>query len=149
MQKLNLPDYDLKLYQEDDKLFVFDPFRKKKLLLTPEEHVRQMFAQYLVKEHKFPASLLAMEYSLTLNKMQKRCDILVFDHHARPYLLVECKAPDVKITQAVFDQIARYNLVFKVEYLIVTNGLQHFSARVDYDNSNVDFMKEFPEAPGL
>jgi len=144
MQKLNLPAYDLRLKREDGKEHVFDSFRGKWLILTPEEHVRQIFAHYLVNELNFPISLMAMEYSLRLNKLHRRCDIIVFDRAGNPLLLVECKAPEVKVTQAVFDQISRYNMVFNVNYLVVTNGLQHYCCKVDYENKKVDFLESIP-----
>lgn len=144
MQLLNLPSYDLKTHEEDGKKYIFDPFRSKYLVLTPEENVRQHFARYLVEELSYPASLMMSEYSLTLNKMNKRCDLIVFDRAGKPLVLVECKAPEVKISQAVFDQVARYNLVFKVSYLMVSNGLKHYCCKIDFDSGKIDFLKTMP-----
>jgi hypothetical protein len=144
MQKLNLPEYDLKTKEESGKTLVFDPFRSRYLVYTPEEHVRQHFAMFLIKERGFPATLITTEYALKLNKMSKRCDILVFNRDRQPVVLVECKSPKVKITQEVFDQVARYNMVFRVSYLMVTNGLSHFCCRVDFVSGNVEFMDEIP-----
>ncbi len=123
---------------------VFDPFRSKYLVMTPEEQVRQLFARFLVEEKKYPASLMATEYALTLNKMSKRCDILVFDRNGQPVVLVECKSPDVKIGREVFDQVARYNMVFKVAYLLITNGLKHYCCRVDHQAGSVEFLDDIP-----
>lgn len=145
MQKLNLPQYDLKLKTMEGKTMVFDPFRSKYLVLTPEENVRQHFAQYLILEKAFPGSLMMTEYSLSLNSMKKRCDIIVFNTSRQPVVLVECKSPDIKITQDVFDQVARYNVVFKVKYLIVSNGLKHYCCRINFDSGIIDFLSEIPE----
>lgn len=144
MQKLNLPEYDLKLKQEGGRTLVFDPFRSKYLVMTPEEQVRQLFARYLVEEKQYPASLMATEYALVLNKMSKRCDILVFDRNGKPVVLVECKSPDVRIGREVFDQVARYNMVFKVAYLLITNGLKHYCCRVDHQAGSVEFLDDIP-----
>ena len=124
---------------------VLDSFRSRYLVLTPEEYVRQQFARFLIEERGFPASLMATEYSLTLNRMTKRCDILVFNRDRHPVVLVECKAPSVRIGQQVFDQVARYNMVFRVNYLMVTNGMQHYCCRVDFQTGKVEFMKEIPD----
>jgi hypothetical protein len=144
MQKLNLPEYDLKLKEESGRTLVFDPFRSKYLVMTPEEQVRQLFARYLVEEKQYPASLMATEYALTLNKMSKRCDILVFDRKGHPVVLVECKSPDVRIGREVFDQVARYNMVFRVAYLLITNGLKHYCCRVDHQAGSVEFLDDIP-----
>jgi hypothetical protein len=144
MQKLNLPEYDLKLKEESGRTLVFDPFRSKYLVMTPEEQVRQLFARYLVEEKQYPASLMATEYALTLNKMSKRCDILVFDRKGHPVVLVECKSPDVRIGREVFDQVARYNMVFRVAYLLITNGLKHYCCRVDHQAGTVEFLDDIP-----
>ena len=144
MQKLNLPEYDLKLKEQSGRKMVFDPFRSKYLVLTPEEYVRQLFARYLVEERKFPASLMATEYSLTLNTMSKRCDIIAFDRQGKPLMLVECKSPEVNITSDVFDQVARYNVVFKVSFLLVTNGMKHYCCRVEHQTGKVEFLTDIP-----
>src|ERR1039457_6927984 len=126
MKTLSLPPYQFKLKEAGLRTQIFDVIRKKYVVLTPEEWVRQNFLQYLIQEKKFPALLISVEAGLKYNQLQKRMDVLVYDKHGNPYLMVECKAPEVKITQDVFDQIARYNLVFKVKYLVVTNGMHHF-----------------------
>ncbi|MCF8224511.1 MAG: type I restriction enzyme HsdR N-terminal domain-containing protein [Bacteroidales bacterium] len=144
MQKLNLPDYDFRIKEESGKQMIFDPFRKKYLLLTPEENVRQHFARYLIEEKDFPSTLMTTEYGLELNRMHKRCDIIVFNRSLKPAALVECKAPGIKITNDVFDQVARYNLVFHVKYLFVTNGMQHYSCKVNFATGKVDFLSSIP-----
>ncbi|MFH0758074.1 MAG: type I restriction enzyme HsdR N-terminal domain-containing protein [Bacteroidota bacterium] len=144
MLNLNLPEYDFQQRAEDGKTFVLDPFRKRYVVLSPEEEVRQRFARFLVEERGYPASLIQTEYSLKLNKMVRRCDILVHKPAGVPSVLVECKAPVIKISQSAFDQAARYNLVFRVRYLMLTNGMKHYCCRVDFDTSQVEFIDRIP-----
>ena len=145
MQKLNLPTYNFKLKSSENKTLIFDKFRKKYLVLTPEEWVRQHFIHFLVDEKKYPTSLIAIEKQLTINNRKKRTDILVFNNEGNHDIIVECKAPSIKITQDTFDQIARYNLKLKANYLIVTNGLEHFYCKMDFVNENYVFLKEIPD----
>ncbi len=149
MQKLNLPEYDLKLKNESGRIMVFDPFREKYVVLSPEELVRQQFARFLVEERSFPGKLMVTEYALKLNRMAKRCDILAFDRNGLPVALVECKAPGVKITQDVFDQVARYNVVFRVGYLMVTNGMNHYCCKIDFQTGSIGFLADIPFFPDL
>lgn len=142
---LNLPPYPFKLHQTDGVIFIFDELRKKDLVLTPEEWVRQHFIKYLIIQKKYPKTLIKLEGGLKLNKLQKRTDIVVFDKTGVPEVLVECKATSVKITQAVFDQAARYNMIHKVKYLVISNGLQHYCCVMDYDNESYQFLQELPE----
>jgi len=144
MRKLNLPAYDFRYRTEGGISKVLDVYRKRFVVLTPEEEVRQRFARYLVEEKGFPAALVMTEYSLKLNKMSRRCDILVHKPAGSPAVLVECKASEVNITQAVFDQAARYNMVFKVKYLMVTNGLKHYCCEIDFENEKVSFLSDIP-----
>jgi hypothetical protein len=144
MRKLNLPAYDFRYRTEGENRFVLDVYRKRFVRLTPEEEVRQRFARYLVEERGFPASLIMTEYALKVNKLSRRCDILVHKPAGHPALLVECKAPEVPISQATFDQVARYNLAFKVSYLIVTNGLKHYCCRVDFETGKIIFLDQIP-----
>ena len=145
MQKLNLPEYKLKLRKENDKPFVFDIFRKKYVSLTPEEWVRQQFAQYLINELNYPPNLIATEYSLKVNLLAKRCDIVAFNRKGEAIVIVECKSTAVDITQDVFDQIATYNMKLNVKLLIVTNGLKHYCCITNKNNSSYTFMKSIPE----
>lgn len=145
MQKLNLPTYSFKLKSKENKTLIFDKFRKKYVILTPEEWVRQHVALYLLEEKKYPISLISVEKQLTINNLKKRSDILVFNTFGTPEIIVECKAPSVKITQETFDQIARYNLKLKANYLIVTNGLVHFFCQMDFDNESYVFLEEIPD----
>jgi len=145
MQALNLPTYNFRIRESNNKAEIFDDIRKKFVALTPEEWVRQNFIEWLKKEKNFPASLIAVEMGLKLNKMQKRSDVVVYNRSAEPALIVECKAPDVKIKQDVFDQIARYNMTLKVNYLIVTNGLDHYCCLIDHEKGEYQFLKEIPD----
>ncbi|MGK0235753.1 MAG: hypothetical protein ACI9EK_002293 [Psychroserpens sp.] len=145
MQKLNLPTYNFKFKSSENKTLIFDKLRKKYMVLTPEEWVRQHFVYFLIEEKKYPISLIALEKQLTINNRKKRTDILVFNTAGNPEIIVECKAPSIKITQATFDQIARYNLKLKATYLIVTNGLEHFYCKMDFENETYIFLKEVPD----
>lgn len=142
---LNLPPYPFKLTQKAQQIFIFDELRKKNLVLTPEEWVRQHFVQFLIKEKKYPRTLIKLEGGLTLNNLQKRTDIVVFNREGTPNILVECKATSVKIDQTVFDQAARYNFIHRVNYLVVTNGIQHYFCQMDYTNNSYLFIEEIPE----
>jgi hypothetical protein len=145
MQILNLPEYDFRQTERDGKILVLDPFRKRYVAFTPEEEVRQRFARYLIEELEYPQSLIQTEFSLKLNEMVRRCDILIHKPAGSPAVLVECKAPGVKINQEAFDQAARYNLVFKVKYLLVTNGIKHYCCKVNFETRKVDFLKGIPK----
>lgn len=144
---LNLPPYPFKIKQVDDTTFIYDVIRKKYLVLTPEEWVRQHFVQYLIVEKKYPKTLIRLEGGLILNSLQKRTDIVVFNSKGEKILMVECKAPTIKITQKVFDQIARYNMVHKINLLTVTNGLQHYFCEIDFNTINYRFLDHLPEYP--
>ncbi|MEO9570278.1 MAG: type I restriction enzyme HsdR N-terminal domain-containing protein [Polaribacter sp.] len=144
MQKLNLPNYKFKLKSSENKTLIFDNLRKKYLVLTPEEWVRQHFVQFLVDEKKYPTSLIAIEKQLTINNRKKRTDILIFNKEGKHDIIVECKAPKIKITQDTFDQIARYNLKLKANYLIITNGLEHFYCKMDFENETYIFLRDIP-----
>ena len=144
MQVLNLPTYQFKLKNDGARTQIFDSIRKKYVALTPEEWVRQNFLQYLIQDKNFPSSLIAVEVGLKYNQLQKRLDVLVYDKQGSPYLMVECKAPEVKITQEVFDQIARYNMIFKVKYLVVSNGINHFCCMMDYNANSYSYLEGIP-----
>jgi len=144
MQTFDLPSYSFKVIDENGKKLIFDEIRKKFVSLTPEEWVRQHFIKYLIIEKKYPASLFTVESSLKLNKMNKRCDAIVYNSCGKPMLIVECKSPDVPLNQAVFDQIARYNMVYKVRYLIVTNGKNHFVCKINFTDSSFVFLEDIP-----
>lgn len=143
MDKLNLPDYLPMLRVNTAKKQILDPLRRKYVALTPEEWVRQNLVQHLLALG-YPMGLIAVEQPITLNGLQKRCDIVVYNRQAAPCMIVECKAPQVAVTQKVFDQIAVYNIKLNVEYLIVSNGLQHFCCKIDKLTRNVEFLTDFP-----
>lgn len=142
---LNLPSYPLRIKQENTGTYIFDEIRKKFLLLTPEEWVRQNLVQFLIRDKKYPRSLIKLEGGLKLNSLQKRSDILLFNNLGEKILLVECKAPIVRITQDTFDQIARYNFIHRVQWLLVSNGLQHFCCEIDFEKETYRFVEELPE----
>jgi len=141
---LNLSPHNFKISERDGVYFIFDEIRKKHLVLTPEEWVRQHFINHLTKEKKFPATLLQIEGGLSLNQTRKRSDILVYDQFGHKIMVIECKAPSVPITQLTFDQAARYNSVYKARWLVVTNGLQHYYAKIDHENGQFFFVEELP-----
>lgn len=142
--KLNLPAYEFQTQKDGDDISIFDRLRKKFVVLTPEENVRQHFVEYLIKERAFPAGLMNNEIAIVQNGIKRRCDTVVFDRTGEPLMIVEYKAPHVKITQEVFNQIYRYNLVLKVKYLVVTNGMVNYCCKVDYENRRCHFLPNIP-----
>ena len=144
MENLNFPVYDFRYTERENKKYIFDIIRKKYVLLTPEEWVRQNFIRYLLEEKGYIQSLVRVEMFFKLNRLSKRADIALFDRNGKPKVLVECKSPKVAISQVVFEQVARYNLSFKVDFLIVTNGIQHFCCKMDYEKKSYTFLKEIP-----
>ena len=144
MQALNLPTYSFKIKSEDGLEYIFDQFRKKYVRLTPEEWVRQNFTHYLVDEKSYPASRIILEKALKVNNIIKRCDIVVYNDSGQPSLIVECKSPDIKIKQETFEQVSIYNITFKVEFLIITNGLKHYCCKVDFATHKVELINEIP-----
>ena len=145
MQKLNLPEYTFRTKTEDGKPFIFDGIRKKFVVLTPEEWVRQNFIQYLKSEKKYPETLMAVEKQISVNNNQRRFDLLIYTRNGQPHLIAEFKAPNIKITQETFDQVVRYNMTLKVERVIVSNGLQHFACEIDYIKNSYTYLPEIPE----
>ena len=145
MIALNLQPYNYKLKNSENKTYIFDVIRKKYVLLTPEEWVRQHVVHFLINEKGYPKSLINVEKQLYLNNLKKRTDIIVFSKTGTPFIIVECKAPSVKITQKTFDQISRYNLKLKAKYLMVTNGLAHYFAELDSQNECFNFLKDIPK----
>lgn len=141
---LNLPVYDVRTKEREGKTMVYDSFRQRYVRLTPEEHVRQQFAHYLVDAHRVPAGLVAIEQPVDVNGQTQRADVVVYDRQARPLLLVECKAPGHPIQQSVFDQASRYNLALGAPFLIVTNGHEHYACRIDRREGRADFLADLP-----
>lgn len=144
MYALNLPTYKFRIKSTKNKYEIFDIVRKKYVILTPEEWVRQHLIHYLIEEKKYPISLIAVEKQLTINKLTKRTDILVFNTDGLPHIIVECKSPAIKISQNTFDQIARYNLKLNANFLIVSNGLEHFNCKMDIENEAYLFLETIP-----
>ena len=149
MQDLNFPEYQFRYKKEGENLLIFDSIRKKHVVLTPEEWVRQNMVQFLIHEKNVPTSLIHIEMSLKYNTLKKRGDIVIFNNLGKPLLIVECKSPNIAITQSVFDQIARYNFTLKVNFLIVTNGIDHFCCKIDFENNNYSFLTEVPNYQDL
>lgn len=145
MQQLNLPDYDFRIIVKKGKNFILDRIRRRYVLLTPEEWVRQNFIEYLIKEKNYPESLMAVEKQISMNGKLFRFDLLVYHRIGQPFLVAEFKAPYVKITQEAFDQVVRYNMTLRVERVVVSNGLQHFACEIDYENNDYRFLKEVPQ----
>jgi len=147
MYKLNLPDFNLNIRKEDGKVWIFDIIRKKYIILTPEEWVRQHFIHYLINHLKYPKSLFRIEGSLTYNKLQKRSDIVIHDREGRPWMLVECKAPNIKLTQKAFNQVAVYNMTIGARFVAVTNGLVQycFEPGMKGEGDHLSLFPEFPE----
>ena len=145
MQKLNFQLYNFRFKNSENKVSIFDEIRKKFIILTPEEWVRQHVVRYLLEEKKYPKSLINVEKVLSVNGLRKRYDIVVFNPDGSIFVLVECKAPEIKTAQATFDQIARYNLALKAQFLMVTNGHNHYFCQMDFENEKYDFLKELPD----
>ncbi|WP_319502262.1 type I restriction enzyme HsdR N-terminal domain-containing protein [uncultured Draconibacterium sp.] len=144
MYKLNLPEYTFRTKTENGKTLIFDLIRKKFVVLTPEEWVRQNFIQYLIQERNYPQNLMAVEKQIKVNQQQRRFDLLVYQRNGNPHLIAEFKAPNVKITQNAFDQVVRYNMALRVERVVVSNGMQHFACEIDYEKNSYSFLKEIP-----
>jgi hypothetical protein len=143
--QLNFPTYKFKTKREQDINYVFDIIRKKYVILTPEEWVRQHVVHYLITEKKYPPSLIAVERGLNVNGRQKRFDVLAFNKNGQPKLLVECKSPDIEIGKTVFEQIAVYNSQFSAPFLLVTNGFQHITVSYSEGFKDYLFMEEIPD----
>lgn len=139
-----MPEQTFRFKELENKTFIFDDFRKKFVVLTPEEWVRQNFLMYLITELDFPKSLISVEASLKVYQRVKRTDIVVYNNLGNPVLIVECKAPEIKLTEKVFDQIVRYNMALQVNYLVVTNGLDHYCCQIDYEKQTFNFLKTIP-----
>lgn len=144
MLQLNFPRYAFRIKSIKNNYFIYDIVRKKEVVLTPEEWVRQHIVHYLTEEKNYPVSLIAIEKKLTINRLTKRTDILIFNRLGTPEILVECKAPNIKINQNAFDQIARYNMKLNAKFLMVSNGLEHFYCIMDHKNESYQFLRELP-----
>lgn len=145
MLSLNLPVFDIKIRIRNGKKVIFDQIRRRYVALTPEEWVRQHFVSFLIIHKGYPKELMANEMQINLNGMKKRCDTVLYNRNLQPQMIIEYKSPSVPITQAVFDQIMRYNSVLRVEYLLVSNGLQHYCCQMDYQHNRYVFLRDIPD----
>jgi hypothetical protein len=145
MQKLSFPSYCFRFKNSENKAAIFDEIRKKFIILTPEEWVRQHVVQYLLQDKGYPKSYINVEKLIKINDMNKRYDVVVYQPDGSIFLLIECKAPEVTISQQTFDQIARYNLTLKAEFLMVSNGVNHYFCQMDFENEKYVFLKELPD----
>ena len=149
MNELNLPSFDVKVKGTREKPEIFDFLRKRYVALTPEEWVRQHFTHWLVEHKGYPKGLLGNEIALKCGQKTLRCDSILYNKVAEPQMIIEYKAPTVPVTQRVFNQISVYNLLLHVDYLVVSNGLQHYCCRMDYERQTYDFLQEIPDYDGL
>jgi len=147
MYKLNLPEFDYKLKKAEDKIWIFDGIRKKYIVLTPEEWVRQHFIQYLIQQRNYPKTLIKIEGGLVYNQLQKRTDIVVFNREGKPWMIVECKSPDVPLSPATLSQASVYNASLKAEFITVTNGMVHYCANVNWDERKTTLLNDTPFYP--
>ena len=145
MIPLNLPDYEIKLSGTPDKPTIFDVLRRKYIALTPEEWVRQHFIHFMIEQKGYPLSLLANEVKLKIGEKKLRADSVLYSTELKPRMIIEYKAPHINITQKVFDQITVYNMLLHVDYLIVTNGLQHYCCKMDYASKKYLFLKDISD----
>lgn len=145
LRSLSIPYAELKLEEDaEGNLKVFDPIRKKLLMLTPEEFVRQNFVRWISEAYGYPNSLIANEVEIQFNGMKRRCDSVIYDRQCNPLIIVEYKAPDVAITQSTFDQIVRYNMELRAKYLIISNGVNHYCCKIDYIRNTYNFIPVIP-----
>ena len=150
MQALNLPPYEANIKRISGAVKILDILRHKFVALTPEEWVRQHFTHYLIAHKGYPPELMANEVAVSLNGMSRRCDTVVYSREGlKPLMIIEYKRPDVEITQKVFNQICRYNMVLEVEYLVVSNGLKHYCCQVDIKKGGYTFLEDIPDHPNL
>jgi len=149
MQQLNFPPFEFKLRNLNNRQEILDPVRHKFVTLTPEEWVRQHLISYLTHVKGYPVSIIGVEKQLILNKLPKRFDLVIFKRNGTPLLLAECKAPGVEITEKAFDQAARYNMLLQADYFLITNGLEHYPCRIDYENKQYIFIEDVPHFSDL
>ncbi len=149
MNNLNLPSFQYKIKHIENKAYIYDILRKKFIVITPEEWVRQHFVNYLIGYLNYPKQLIANEVSIRLNSTSKRCDTVIYTKTLQPQVIIEYKSPDIELSQAVFDQVMRYNMVLRVKYIILSNGIKHICSRIDYDNNRYIFLPEIPQYEDL
>ena len=139
------PDYPLQKQLSKGKCYVFDVIRKKYVLLTPEEEVRQRFIHFLMQEKGVPSAFISVEKSIVVLGLKRRYDLIVHDRAGSPLMVVECKAPSVMISQSVFDQVARYNIACRVPFVAITNGNTLFACTIDFDRESWGYLPSFPD----
>ncbi len=149
MFRLNLPQYEIKIGEKDGKRTIFDFLRRKHVALTPEEWVRQHFTHFLTEHKGYPKGLMGNEVELHIGDKRLRCDTILYNKQGEPRMIIEYKAPTIQIQQKTFDQISVYNLLLHVDYLIVSNGLQHYCCKMDYDNQKYLFLQDIPDYENL
>lgn len=149
MYRLNLPQYAIKIGGTPEKTTILDILRRKYVALTPEEWVRQHFIHYLIEHKGYPKAYLANEIELKVSGKRLRCDSVLYNKELLPQMIIEYKAPTIQLTQKVFDQISVYNMILHVDYLIVSNGLQHYCCKMDYEHQKYLFLKEIPDFRNL
>ena len=149
MYRINLPEYAIKIGEKDGKPTIFDFLRRRYVALTPEEWVRQHFTHYLVEHKGYPKGLLGNEIELHLGEKRLRCDSILYNKVAQPQMIIEYKAPTIQLQQKTFDQISVYNLLLRVDYLIISNGLQHYCCKMDYEHQKYLFLKDIPDYQNL
>ena len=145
MFRLNLPQYEINITEKDGKRLIFDFLRRKFVALTPEEWVRQHFTHFLVEHKGYPKALLGNEIELHIGDKKLRCDTLLYNKEAQPRMIIEYKAPTIPIQQKTFDQIAAYNLLLKVDFLVISNGLEHYCCQMDYEQRQYRFLPDIPD----
>lgn len=149
MNRLNLPPYEIKMKQTNGKTYILDILRRKFIALTPEEWVRQHFIHYLINYKGYPSALLANEIELTVGQKKLRCDSVLYTRQLQPRMIIEYKAPTIQITQKTFNQIFAYNTLLHAEYLVVSNGMNHYCCKIDYEKKSYSFLKDLPEYKDL
>ena len=149
MTRLNLPPFEIKLRGTKARPQIFDILRKKYIALTPEEWVRQHFVHFLVEHKGYPAALMANEIQLKVGEKTLRADSVLYSRDLKPKMIIEYKAPHIPITQKVFDQISIYNMLLHVDYLVVSNGLQHYICKMDYNDKKYLFLEDIPDYKDL
>ncbi len=145
MQKLNLPEFDFNIRQKSNCLEIFDPLRRKYVILSPEEWVRQNLLAYLIRHKNIPEGYIQVEGSIQVGNLKKRCDIIVYNKNHCPVLLVECKETKTSISQKTFDQICRYNIALQVPYLLITNGIEHYCFSINIEEQGYNFLDYIPD----
>ncbi|MFP4288767.1 MAG: type I restriction enzyme HsdR N-terminal domain-containing protein [Bacteroidales bacterium] len=149
MEDLQIPYYQAKIEQRGEKKYIFDPFRKQYVALTPEEWVRQQFLSWLCNAFGYPKGLIAVETPLRYNELKKRADAVIYNRQLRPVMIIEVKSTQVNITQETFEQAVRYNFAFKTPYIILTNGITHYCCFINHEQKKVEYLSDIPPYPQI